>query len=269
MDTENQQPYISDASQPNAGRIYDYLLGGSLNFEIDRIAGEQLKKLVPFAPKLAQLGRWFLGNGVRMSLERGFTQFIDFASGLPSKDHIHSNTPPGTKIMYSDIDPITVQYAKKIIGENPDVKYEFCDISKPETLLESDIVKKMFGDNHKVAAGYNGICYFLTDEQIRYSMNIIFKWADKGSILFFTDLDYDAQNINPTLQSVIDSYRKIKQPFFFRSKEKMKELIKPWKISDPGFLNLEEWHKMPSFYTEATAQLIGSGSGFYGGFLEK
>lgn len=269
MDSESQQPYISDASQPNAGRIYDYLLGGNLNFEIDRIAGEQLKKLIPFVPKLVQLVRWFLGKGVMKALKAGFTQFIDFASGLPSQDHIHPNTPAGTKIVYSDIDPITVQYAKKIIGENPDVKYELCDICKPEILLESDVVKNLLGDNHKVAVGYNGICYFLEDEQIRYSMNTIYNWVDKGSMLFFTDLDYDAENINPTVQIVIDSYKKMKQPISFRSKEKMKELIKPWRISDPGFLNLEEWHKKPSFYTEATAQLVGSGSGFYGGFLEK
>ena len=31
---------IADASQPNAGRIYDYLLGGSHNFEIDREAAQ-------------------------------------------------------------------------------------------------------------------------------------------------------------------------------------------------------------------------------------
>ncbi len=33
---------IVDASLPNAGRIYDYLLGGHHNFEIDRRAGDQL-----------------------------------------------------------------------------------------------------------------------------------------------------------------------------------------------------------------------------------
>ena len=31
---------MSDASVPNAGRIYDYLLGGHHNFEVDRLAAE-------------------------------------------------------------------------------------------------------------------------------------------------------------------------------------------------------------------------------------
>ena len=29
---------VVDASRPNAGRIYDYILGGSHNFEVDRQA---------------------------------------------------------------------------------------------------------------------------------------------------------------------------------------------------------------------------------------
>ena len=41
---------IIDASKPNAGRIYDYLIGGSHNFEIDRQVGDDLKKKLPFLP---------------------------------------------------------------------------------------------------------------------------------------------------------------------------------------------------------------------------
>ena len=36
---------IADASKPNAGRIYDYVLGGSLNFEVDRQAAREAIKL--------------------------------------------------------------------------------------------------------------------------------------------------------------------------------------------------------------------------------
>ena len=144
--------------------------------------------MAPFAPKLARLIRWFIRVGIKKAGEYGLTQFLDFASGLPTVDHIHSKAPEGTRIIYSDIDPITVSPAKEIIGDNPLVKYETCDIVKPETLLESDVVKTLFRDNHKVAIGYNGICYFLPDEQICHSMKVLYEWADEGSILFFTDL---------------------------------------------------------------------------------
>ena len=57
-------------------------------------------------------------------------------------------------------------------------------------------------------------------------------------------------------------------PIYFRDKNKFIELIKPWKIKDPGFLHLEEWYdRSPTLAKD----LIGfaEGEGIFGGFLEK
>ena len=99
---------IADASRPNAGRIYDYLLGGNHNFEIDRQAADQLKQMVPQMDQFVRLTRWFLGEAVRRLIDQGFSKFLDFASGLPTVDHIHQIAPEKTKVIYSDIDPVTV-----------------------------------------------------------------------------------------------------------------------------------------------------------------
>ena len=133
---------IADASRPNAGRIYDFLLGGSHNFEIDRQAAQGLLQMVPEMPQWVRLIRWFLGEAVRRLLADGFTRFLDFASGLPTVDHIHQIAPKGTKVIYSDIDPVTVAYAQDIIKGNPDVACVECDAGQPEKLLQSGIVKK-------------------------------------------------------------------------------------------------------------------------------
>ena len=188
---DNYSKSIIDETKPNAGRIYDYFLGGSLNFEVDRKVAEEIKKVAPFIEHLSQIIRWFLGKGVKKALELGLTDFIDFASGLPTVDHIHKNTPPGTKIIYSDIDPVTVEIGLDEIGNNPLVKYLNCDIRIPEMLLNSEEVKSLLGENRKVCIGYNGICYFLTDEEIQYSMKVIYDWVEKGSILFFSDNDVE------------------------------------------------------------------------------
>jgi len=89
----------SDLSRPNAGRIYDYLLGGYHNFQIDREAAEQLIKMFPSLPKAMRMQRWCLRDlAVELTEKRGFDVIIDFASGLPTQDHIHSVTPPGTTL---------------------------------------------------------------------------------------------------------------------------------------------------------------------------
>lgn len=266
MKPDNQPPSLSDASKPNAGRIYDYLLGGSHNFGIDRATAEQLIKQVPFLPKLAKLTRWFLGKSIREAVKRGFTGFLDFASGLPTVDHIHSTAPEGTKVVYSDIDPITVQYAKKIIGENPIVKYELCDAAVPETLLESDVVKTMFGEDHKVAIGLNGICWFLKDEQISHAMKVLYEWVDEGALLFLTSGDFE--NMVDEFQAFINVYKSMNEYIAERSKKTFIELIKPWEIEEPGFLSLEEWIGMTPTVTEETIRVYGGG-GLFGGFLKK
>ena len=84
------QDNIVDASKPSAGRIYDYLLGGNHNFEVDRQAGDQVLKLLPFSSKYVRLQRWALQDiAVELSEKRGYDVIIDFASGLPTNDHIH------------------------------------------------------------------------------------------------------------------------------------------------------------------------------------
>ncbi|HUI69338.1 MAG TPA: SAM-dependent methyltransferase, partial [Spirochaetia bacterium] len=93
MEAERKPVSVADTSQPNAGRIYDFLLGGNHNFEIDRITAEGLIKAVPTMPQWVRLIRWFLNEAVHRLVEEGFTCFIDFASGLPTVDHIHHMVP--------------------------------------------------------------------------------------------------------------------------------------------------------------------------------
>ncbi len=244
---------IADASKPNPGRIYDYLLGGNHNFEVDRMAAEQVVKVMPFFPKLFKLIRWFLGEAVRRLCEDGYTQFIDFASGLPTVDHIHEVAPAGTKVVYSDIDPVTVAYGREIIKDNPNVRYEVCPAEKPEELLKSPLVAQMMGRNRKVAIGFNGIAYFLPDEALHNSMKVLYDWAGKGSRLFLCDIGIEERPDAP--QAGLDMmklYEKFGQPLYVRSQKTLQSLVKPWKAIQPGYLPLEEWVGVKGGVAEAS-----------------
>ena len=78
-----------DTTQPNAGRIYDFLLGGNHNFEPDRQAAQMLLQVAPFMPQVLKQIRTFLGVATKRLSMDGFKYFIDFASGLPTNDNIH------------------------------------------------------------------------------------------------------------------------------------------------------------------------------------
>jgi hypothetical protein len=233
---------IADSGKPNAGRIYDYLLGGNHNFEVDRQAAEQVVKLVPFFPKLCKLVRWFLGEAVRRLCEERYTEFIDFASGLPTVDHIHEVAPAGTKVIYSDIDPVTVAYGREIIKDNPNVRYGVCPAQKPEELLNSSLISKFIDDRRKVAIGFNGVAYFLPDEKLQYAMKVLYDWAGKDSRLFLCDMGFEASEIRTSSGMELDAlYKQIGQPVYPRSRTTLETLVRPWKARKPGLQPLEDW----------------------------
>jgi hypothetical protein len=258
---------IADSSQPNAGRIYDFLLGGNHNFEVDRLAAQSILQFAPFLPKLLKAIRWFLGEAVRRVAGAGFTQFIDFASGLPTIDHIHQIAPSGTKVIYSDIDPVTVAYGREILKDNADTRYVVCNAGKPEDLLNAPVVSELFGNSRRVAIGFSGIAWFVSDDQISHAMKALYEWAEKGSCLFLSDSGFEGDSVSPALQGTLDIYAKIGQPMTFRSLNTLKELIRPWKLKDPGFLPLEEWFGMKAEVAEETQK--ASSTTFQGAILEK
>lgn len=259
---------IADASVPNAGRIYDYLLGGHHNFEVDRQIANKALEIAPFLSKSLRLIRWFLGKAIRSLVDEGYDKFIDFASGLPAVDHIHQVAPKGTKVIYSDIDSVTVAYANDIIGEDPNVRFITCNAAKPEELLKSAVVDELFGSDRKVAIGFNGISYFLPDESVQFALRTLYDWADAGSKLFLSDADADPSKITEKMQVLFDLYAKIGQPIYVRTKEKLVELAKPWNIDQPGLLPLDEWIDVEKVYIDEEKDEYG-GEGFYGVIFKK
>jgi SAM-dependent methyltransferase len=259
MAEKDQFASIADSSKPNAGRIYDYLLGGNHNFEVDRMAAQQIEKISPNMSQFARLVRWFLGEAVRRLVADGFRTFLDFASGLPTVDHIHQIAPQGSKVVYSDIDPITVAYGREIVKENAHVRYVVGDCGKAEDVLGSPEVAELFGSTRKVAIGYSGIAYFMPDDRIAHSFKVLYDWAEKGSKLFYSD--FDTTGRTEQVGQMMKLYEKLGQPGYIRSTAKMKELLGSWRVTDPGFLPLEKWVGI-----EKTKELETQSS--LGGFLQ-
>lgn len=259
---------IGDASVPNAGRIYDFLLGGHHNFEIDRQAANQVIQFSPHMPDFFRLTRWFLGEATRLLCEEGFTKFLDFASGLPTVDHIHNVAPAGTKVIYSDIDPVTVAYANEILGDNPDVHYVLCDAGKPDDLLNSDLVQQQFGSDRKIAIGLNGIAWFLKDEEIARYMEVLYDWADDGSRLFICDTETDTSTLTDEGKATLEMYKAMGQELFLRSHDQLLKLLGPWAKIEPEFKPVEEWVGVDSHVSEAILKTWGSAA-FSGAILKK
>jgi hypothetical protein len=265
MNPQSGAASIADASQPNAGRIYDFMLGGNHNFEIDRIAAQQLMQAVPSMPQWVRLIRWFLGEAVRRLLDEGFTRFIDFASGLPTVDHIHQIAPPSCSVLYSDIDPVTVAYAQEVVKSFPNVAYVSCNAGEPEGVLGGPVTRRLFGTERKVAIGYNGISWFVTDEQIAHAMKVLYDWAAPGSALFLCETDITV--VTEVTRQLDVFYTQVKQPIYRRTKERLTELLGKWTLRAPGFRPLEDW--LPIDKKRIQEAAVREGGTIIGAIVEK
>lgn len=265
---------IVDASVPSAGRIYDYLLGGYHNFEVDRQVANQIMQLNPFVPKAMRLQRWCLQDiAVELTERRGFDTIIDFASGLPTQDHIHAVAPAGTTVIYSDYDPVVVEYAREILGATPNVYFFEADARRPEELLNRQEVKDILAGKRNVAVIYWGIALFLTDDDLTHAAQKLYEWTGEQSCWVFNAQGAVEPGMpldHPVVLQMQRMYAAMGSGLNLRTKERYQELVRPWRPDSRGFISLVDWHGLDrSELVKADALVGGAAGAGYGVYLDK
>ncbi len=77
MSDIEQAPPGVDVTVPSPARMYDYILGGSANYAVDREAVKKVRAHMPDLNDAAWANRGFLQRSVRWLAEQGIRQFID------------------------------------------------------------------------------------------------------------------------------------------------------------------------------------------------
>jgi hypothetical protein len=220
---------LPPSETPNAARIYSYTLGGSYYLPVDKAAAEYMFSLVPSTPKWVRMLRNFLQHAARRLWAEGLTCFIDFASGLPTDDHIH-HVLPDARVVYSDLDRDTYELAQQLVGHLPNVRYLRHDVREARSLLESPEVQNFLGGERRVAFGLNGITVFLSPEEISQLFHDLYEWAAPGSRLYITYETKMPGLMTPRMEQFIDMFRQAGSPFWLYSLEECIAFSRPWQI---------------------------------------
>jgi hypothetical protein len=109
-------PPGADTSVPHSARIWNYWLGGRLNYPVDRAAGDAYQQAYPQIVDVALASRAFQTRAVRfLAGEAGITQFLDVGAGLPATENTHEiaqGIDPAARVLYVDHDPFVVAYGR-------------------------------------------------------------------------------------------------------------------------------------------------------------
>ncbi|WP_370591208.1 SAM-dependent methyltransferase [Saccharopolyspora montiporae] len=148
-----------DVAAPNIARMYDYLLGGSANFAVDRAAAEEFNAQLPgnadWAYAHAQANRAFLGRAVRhLATEHGIDQFLDLGSGVPTKGNVHEiahQVDQRARVAYVDHEAVAVAHARRMLAGHERVTVTRADARDPGAVLAAPGVAGLLDFRRPVA----------------------------------------------------------------------------------------------------------------------
>jgi len=175
-------------------------------------------------------------------VRRGFDVIIDFASGLPTNDHIHQAVPEGTTVIYSDYDPVTVEYARTILGDVPNAHFFLADARRPEDLLNRPEVQKILNGRRNIALVHWSILGFMSDQDLTHVAHFFHEWTGDKSCWVLNLPGADADENDPAWVQIRKTYERMGTLVYGRSVQQAQELIQPWHADEKGFIPLLEWH---------------------------
>jgi SAM-dependent methyltransferase len=156
-----------DPARPAPARIYDYLLGGTANFQADREAAERITALVPELRDCAWANRGFHQRAARWIAQRGIRQFIDIGSGLPTVGNTHEVVrlvDTDCRVVYADNDPMVCEQAGALLSEDHAVRIIRGDLRDPERLLGHPDVRGLIDFSQPVGLLMTAVVHFVPDE---------------------------------------------------------------------------------------------------------
>jgi hypothetical protein len=243
-------PRSYDEKTPNASRMYDYYLGGAMNFAADRELAERAKSVLPATPVLARLNRSWLRRVVNACMDEGIDQFLDLGSGIPTVGNVHEivqKRNPDGRVVYVDYDSTAVSHAQKILRGNDKAAILHADIRDPQSVLTAPEVELLLDFDRPIGLLMVGILLYVADEYD--PAGLVAAYRDKcapGSLLPMSIITLDeVETHDPaTHRQVLDLvsvYDDASEQLHVRGKEEFRRYFDGTELLEPGVVILPEW----------------------------
>ncbi|KUO08930.1 SAM-dependent methyltransferase [Streptomyces sp. DSM 15324] len=239
-------PRSIDISVPSVSRIYDYFLGGSHNFEVDREAARRALEFTPGLPKIMQANRAFMRRAVRWAAGEGITQFLDVGSGIPTFGNVHEvaqAASPGARVVYVDHDPVAVSHSQAVLEGNQDAGVVAADLRKPQDILTSPEVRSLIDLERPVALLMVAILHFVEDADDPYAaVAELTEALAPGSVLVLTHASYEGMPVaRERTEAMVDVYRDIRLPLIMRTRDEVARFFEGYDMVEPGLVPMPRW----------------------------
>ncbi|HVV20037.1 MAG TPA: SAM-dependent methyltransferase [Pseudonocardiaceae bacterium] len=234
-----------DIDRPSAARVYDYYLGGSSNFAVDRELARRVAAAIPWVNETARNNRAFLRRAVRFCINAGIRQFLDIGSGTPTVGNVHEiaqRAEPSSRVVYVDNEPVAVAHAELHLEQehNDRATIVQADLRNPEIIFDDPRTKRLIDFDEPVAVLMVAILHFIPDSD--GPLDVIGRYRQRMAPGSYLAISHVTDDVHPEkIQKLVDVYQDSSNPVTTRSKQRVAELFTGFDMVEPGIVWTPEW----------------------------
>lgn len=253
-------PQGIDLSVPSVSRMYDFYLGGSHNFEVDREAARQAMEAWPGLPKLAQANRAFVRRAVRYAIREGVTQVLDVGSGIPTFGAVHETAfalDPACRVLYADNDQVAVAHSRTVLEEAPAADIVSADLRTPQDILESAEAERLLDLNQPVALLLTSVLQYVEDkDEPDKAVRALTEALAPGSLVVITHASAQSA-VKQGCSALRAVYGTSNAALTVRPRSAIEQLFDGLELVEPGVVALPEWRPEEPLEQEESAAFAG------------
>ncbi|WP_020663277.1 SAM-dependent methyltransferase [Amycolatopsis benzoatilytica] len=256
MSTRDEALRAVEASldRPSAARVYDYFIGGTTNYAIDRVFAEKVRERLPLLGDYCRTSRQFLGRAVRQSVRGGIRQFVDIGSGLPTAGNVHEvadaeRPEHDTRVLYLDNEPVALAHSQVLLADTADRDRHqaiAADFLQPTELWDRVTDSDVIDVREPMALIVNAVLHFIKDEQDPDGVLEFYrKQLAPGSLLILSQMTNENpvdDNERQALVDLIKYYESTTNPGILRTKAEFEPFFGGWPLLEPGLVYAPSWH---------------------------
>jgi hypothetical protein len=243
---------------PSPARVYDALLGGSHNFEVDRVAAQRGTAMVPDLPTGAAANRRFLRRAVTDLAESGIRQFLDIGAGIPTVGNTHEivqEIDPSCRVVYVDIDAVAVAHATAILAGNDRAVSIRGDFRTPAPMLDAVKQTGLIDLSEPVGMMMVALLHLVpTSDQPAEAVAALRESVSPGSHLVISHLT-SAERPDETARLSTEVAQRDRVSLVFRPRAEIEAFFGDFELLPPGLTQLSDWRPDPA---ELEAGSLGS-----------
>ncbi|WP_169951033.1 SAM-dependent methyltransferase [Microbispora sp. H11081] len=254
-------PVGTNPEVPSSARVYDYLLGGKDNFEIDRMVARRLLALAPDTRSVARANRAFLTRAVRFMAEQGIRQFVDLGAGIPTSPSVHEiaqEVHPSARVVYVDNDPVVKVYNDALLTSDSLVATIEEDIRRPGAVMDHPALRALIDFAEPVGLLFVTVLHFVSDEEDAHG--IVARWRDRmapGSHVAISNMA--AESDAEAVESLKAATANTPAHSTFRTRGELLRFFDGFELVEPGMVPVQRWR--PSMDSVPTRMVVEGGVG--------